>query len=928
MPINWNDYEDAPGYGVAPKVNLKGVVPAITRGAGALLPGGPIGAAGNFLLEGLAQGEENLLGSRQGMNASQLATQAGLGAIPFGKAASLLGTLGKGALLGAGGTLATQQAETGLHTPTTEELQSIGIGGALGAGTAGLGRYIQGRVKPGEIAPANITPTPAPAIGNVAARTGTAFEPGPIPSPIMKSGTIEIKPQEFTVASPTAQGAPRVSFSQAAAKETPEFVTGSGLKGPAKKTKGTMAEEGIIPGKKSTKAPTGIKFDKTTGKIDLGTPPKVEVPAATTPVVEAPIKTKTEPHPVTGKPVEVPVAKVPVKGKGKGKAKLAAQVPEPVKTETPTKVETPRPKLPEELSKSSPRYSIGEKKYELEFADDVDKALYIVGGKGESKSHQKFKDWLIKTVGMNEGDIANSSKLVRAFIKNTVRGQEPGKITLPRYNGLEPIPVPKGQKGIAHEMAPRKPRGITERVKRGAERMFYSQKSQVPPNQQIPISPNKVTIPGEGSGTTAPVVMSPWQEFKKMSWWGRAKQLMNEQRQAQTTGDLSFGLRQGIGAIHTKEWRDSLQPMWEAAKNQGGYDKLMSQITGHGKYQIGRNAGLEIIELPKDIKNVAAAGEGTRGTLLDYYVPPVAASNRAYTAMSNKLRMDLFSRITGDLEKLGVDFADGKNANARAVAELINDMTGRGKLPFNMDRAAEGINHVFFSPKLIASRLNMFRRAFADPRMLKGADDTVAKALRKEAWKSMGAIGSLAATGATISALMFNQPSAADITSADFGKIRTGNTRIDLTGGFQQYVRTAAQLAQGMAANTGLIKSDENTNVLPNAIRFGRAKLAPLAATLTDMMAGKDVVGEEFGWGKEAAQLMQPLVLQDLEELIKEDPGMALQGTALSAIGAGVQSYPDREVKSSAGGRPSVGRRKVTPRMFKSPKVKLYQPGY
>jgi hypothetical protein len=166
-------------------------------------------------------------------------------------------------------------------------------------------------------------------------------------------------------------------------------------------------------------------------------------------------------------------------------------------------------------------------------------------------------------------------------------------------------------------------------------------------------------------------------------------------------------------------------------------------------------------------------------------VPGVRASNRAYVGFLNKLRQDTFHSLVTSAKAMGRDI-DTDQVLTKQIADFVNNATGRGSLG-NWEKNAELLNNTFFSPRLIASRLQMM-----NPKNYLTTDPFV----RKEYWKSLGAItaagntflGLAALGGATVSL---------DSNSADFGKAKIGNTRFDPWGGFQQYAVLASRLAQG-----------------------------------------------------------------------------------------------------------------------------------
>ena len=80
---------------------------------------------------------------------------------------------------------------------------------------------------------------------------------------------------------------------------------------------------------------------------------------------------------------------------------------------------------------------------------------------------------------------------------------------------------------------------------------------------------------------------------------------------------------------------------------------------------------------------------------------------------------------------------------------------------------------------------------------------------------------------------------------------------------------------------------------------FFRGKLAPVPGTIVDVLAGKNMVGEEFDIQKKAADLFIPMIAQDIAEAWKEQgPKSILTVGIPSAFGIGTTTYEAKPPKS------------------------------
>jgi len=582
--------------------------------------------------------------------------------------------------------------------------------------------------------------------------------------------------------------------------------------------------------------------------------------------------------------------KIPAKA-----AEKAAEVVAEVSSKVPAE---PKILLPKELAGAKPRYGYGTREFVPEFENDFDKALYIIARPKKSAQHDKYVKWLTDHTGLEEKELQEHGMKVREGLKSFLSGQtEDGKIKVPKLHTFD-FGIPK----IPTVDVP--PTPTTPTVSTAAD----TQAPQVDLQTAAP----EVKL---GDFETKP-------ELTQLQSWMKnpIRKAAAEARQLQTGLDLSFPFRQGITNITRKEFWKSMVPMMKSALKEENFETLQNQVLTKPNFKMAEEAGIEFSELGKNIKNVEESI--SKDTLVEGIklagFSPIRASNRAYMAFGNKLRSDLFDNMVEKAQKAGVELIgkDGKvNENARAIARYINDATGRGHLG-KLEKNAEILNDVLFSPKLMASRVNMVRRAFADPRMLeKGVDSALAKQLRKRAWRDMAAVGGLLGGSATISELS-GAEGTLDPRSTDFGKLKFGNTRLDMTGGFQQYARVATQLATGQV-NTGDKVEDRNRKT--TAERFGRNKLSPLAGLIVDWMAEKNVLGEKFTWSQAAKDRVIPLIIQDLTELAQEDPKL-IPVILPGAFGIGIQSYG--KTKSSSG-KSGSGMFKNPNSGYKMPSIKM-----
>lgn len=363
-------------------------------------------------------------------------------------------------------------------------------------------------------------------------------------------------------------------------------------------------------------------------------------------------------------------------------------------------------------------------------------------------------------------------------------------------------------------------------------------------------------------------------------------ELANMPRTIMASADLSFGLRQGAvaGARNPKEWGEAFVAQLKAAKTEEGYEQVMDGVFKHPDFELAQKFGISF----SDVNQKLLGREERYMSSLAEKIPGIGTiirkSNRAYTAMANKLRMDTFSKLANNAKDLGLDLDDKVG---QQIANFVNDATGRGTMNKAFEGAAPLFNAIFFSPRLISSRLNLLnpvRYVTAEP------------FVRKEALKTMATYGTFVTTVLGLASTIPGVDVGTDPRSADFGKIKTGNTRIDVAAGFQQYFRIAAQLITGkyISSSTGrVITLGEGYKPLTRydiLVRGLESKEAPIFSLITTLLKGQDIEGNKINVPKEVGSRFVPMIVSDLYDLATQSPELLPLGF-LSLFGIGTQTY-------------------------------------
>lgn len=417
-------------------------------------------------------------------------------------------------------------------------------------------------------------------------------------------------------------------------------------------------------------------------------------------------------------------------------------------------------------------------------------------------------------------------------------------------------------------------------------------------------------------------------------------------RTLMTTADLSMTLRQAFGAtlahprMAAKAMQDQVRAMFGSRKygvtGEGWAHQVDQEIRSRANYPLYEESGLFLAPIEKGIGDLVRHEEAYQSNLPEH-IPGVRhvvrASERAAITYLNKMRADVFD----DLVRRA-DPGDGSldMESARKIADFVNNATGRGNLPGMLERSSQLLSTVFFSPKLVASRVGFLKeslqygaKAATEPvmsRFGKGMTPTE-KAIAIEYARTVGAVatimGLVSLTGAQVGT---------DPRSSDFMKARYGKMRVDLLGGHQQYVVLLARMLTGKTVNPqGQERSLDDQRFGSSSrgdvmTHFARGKLSPITGLAADFMAkkqskdyptanrpfyqkqiGTDFLGRPTTLQSDAERMLIPLHISGFAQTLAEGEGVpkAVFGAIAEMLGAGVNTY-------SSGKQPRVPEQPIT----------------
>ncbi len=374
---------------------------------------------------------------------------------------------------------------------------------------------------------------------------------------------------------------------------------------------------------------------------------------------------------------------------------------------------------------------------------------------------------------------------------------------------------------------------------------------------------------------------------------------LNIMRATLSSVDISGFLRQGAIATFRhpieaiKQFTPMLNSMFRPKYAEDIYNMIVRDPDVHKFLKPSLNTQTFIAPLPEKITPLVAKEEAFMSNLamrIPILGSVIRGSARAFVTGLNLMRYHMMKDVekgwVSQFNKLGkaateLDYSE--------MAKLINFSTGRGDLKLlgiDFNRYGGLLNTVLFSPRLFFSRFQWLPM-IASP----------SRSVRIEAWKQIGSF--LGAGASFLGAMKLSGQGTVELDprSADFGKLKVGDTRLDVWTGYSQMLRLLAQLATAQRKTAGgQIQALNRQEIIG---RFLQSKLSPAVGLFNDIAKGQIYTGEEFPpttplKGLEALyQRAAPLAIQDMVDGFIQSGALGALTASAGLVGVGVVTYMD-----------------------------------
>lgn len=263
------------------------------------------------------------------------------------------------------------------------------------------------------------------------------------------------------------------------------------------------------------------------------------------------------------------------------------------------------------------------------------------------------------------------------------------------------------------------------------------------------------------------------------------------------------------------------------------------------------------------------------------------ASQTAYTGFLYRMRADIADQLLDTATAQGLNTAN--KVEMESIGKLINSLTGRGYLG-SAEKVSKELNTLFFSPKMLKANLD-----FLTAHQLQ---KDVTPFVRKQAATNLVKVVTGVATIMGIAETLHPGSIELDPRSANFGKIKIGETRFDISGGMSSIVTLAARILKNSTKssttnkvtklNTDKFGSQTTMDVLQ---KFTENKASPIASVLMDLLNRKDRDGKPVTLKGTVNNLITPLPIENMLERKDDEAVDLLIKTIADGLGIATSTY-------------------------------------
>lgn len=377
--------------------------------------------------------------------------------------------------------------------------------------------------------------------------------------------------------------------------------------------------------------------------------------------------------------------------------------------------------------------------------------------------------------------------------------------------------------------------------------------------------------------------------------------------------------------IGAKVWLEH----WKDAFSDKRFKRELAALHERPDWEIIKNSGLDIVEphsaASKQVEeafeqNLLAGKVKISGKEFQPWKYTGGIFERAFTSMGNNMRLALFEKQMAALKEEGKTF-ESHPKEFKDAARVINELTGRGKLPAGIAQASPYITPFVWAPRMLTSTINTL--GFGEIMGLRGKGyyQNLTPMQRKFALSQLGrgiGIGVAVMVAAALGGAKVDY----DPRSVTFGDVIIGDHHYNVFGRYVPVVKAIVQASMGERVKKDGIQ-DLDSGKRGAKTRMGvvggffRGKMTPFAGAMYDLAEHKNYyTNKPFGIKDLPEATLQPMSIKELREGWENDGTWTILNRFLPAF-EGLKVSDERDFnkkeesaktgtsrKSSKGGKP------------------------
>lgn len=360
---------------------------------------------------------------------------------------------------------------------------------------------------------------------------------------------------------------------------------------------------------------------------------------------------------------------------------------------------------------------------------------------------------------------------------------------------------------------------------------------------------------------------------------------------------------------------------WKDAFSNARFKRELSALHERPDWEVIKKSGLDIVE-PHSAASKQVEEAFEQNLLAEIKIKGIkpwdytgGIFERAFTSMGNNMRLALFEKQMAALKDAGKTY-ESHPQEFKDAARVINELTGRGKLPSGIAQASPYITPFVWAPRMLTSTINTLGLGEVMGLRGKGYYQNLTPMQRKFALSQLsrgigigvGVMGAAALGGAKVDY---------DPRSVTFGDVIMGDHHINVFGRYTPVVKALVQFTMGERVKKDGVQ-DLDSGKFGAKTRMGivggffRGKMTPAAGVVYDLAEHKNYfTNKPFGIKDLPEALLQPMSVKELREGWKNDGTWTILNRFLPAF-EGLKTSDERDFNKKEESKSSNPHSKAT----------------